>query len=46
MHELLFDRRLREVLRDDRVLEGPILLGILQRLDNGGGESVLEGITP
>ena len=32
---------------DDRVLEGPILLGILQRLDDGlGGESVPEGVAP
>ena len=47
MNELLLDRRLRQILGDDRVLEGPIPLGILQRLDNGfGSESVPEGITP
>jgi hypothetical protein len=28
MHELLLDQRLGQILRDDRVLEGAILLGI------------------
>jgi len=47
MDELLLNRRLRQILGDDRVLEGPILLGILQRLDDGlGGESVPEGVAP
>ena len=47
MDELLLNRRLRQILRDDRVLEGPIRRGILQRLDDGlGRESVPEGIAP
>ncbi len=37
MHELLFDRRLRQVLRDNRVLEGLILLWAFERLDDGLG---------
>jgi len=32
---------------DDRVFEGPILLGAFERLDNSlGGESVPEGVPP
>jgi hypothetical protein len=47
MHELLLDRRLRQILRDDGFLEGPILLGIFQRLDDRlGGQSMLESIAP
>jgi hypothetical protein len=45
--ELLLNWGLRQILGDDRVLEGPILPGILQRLDDGlGRESVREGVTP
>jgi hypothetical protein len=47
MHELPLDRRLRQILRDDRFLEDTVLLWIFQRLDDGlGGQSVLEGVAP
>jgi hypothetical protein len=42
MNEFLLNRRMRQIC-----LEGPILLGTPQRLDDGlGGESVPEGIAP
>jgi hypothetical protein len=45
MDEFSLDRRLRQILGDDRFFEGPILLGILQGLYDGlGSQSVLERI--
>src|SRR5437764_13063578 len=47
MDELLLHRGLRQIFRDDRVLKGPILLGILLRLDDRlGRASVPDAVTP
>jgi hypothetical protein len=47
MHELLFDRRLRQILRENCVLERPILLWAFERLDDGlGRESMPQGVPP
>jgi hypothetical protein len=47
MHELLLDGRLRQIFRDDGVLERLILLGVLKRLEDGlGCESMSERVPP
>jgi hypothetical protein len=47
MHQLLLDRRLGQILRDNRVFEVAVFLGCLEGLDYGfGREAVTESITP